>query len=711
MHILSQKPSRLHHDHEAFSELDLRKVGTSLYARHPSTEVLMTAYALDDGPIKQWVPAEGESMPAELEDSLLDPDIKKYAWNAQFERYMWKYCLGIDVPINQWRDPMVMAYSLSFPGQLLKAGQILNLSEDYLKKDGHRYINWFCKLRPATKTKPIRRVHWHEKFELWGEFKQYNIWDVKSERKIYRLTRKYDLPDHEWELWYIDQEINERGIPVNMELCENIIDIRDELVSRKLERMKEISGLQNPNSNSQLLDWLQSEGYIFDDLKAGHIARAKERLEEEAEDQCVPWASVAILHEMLDLRSEVAKTSTKKFDAIYTHTDEDGRLRNCFQFCAAQRTWRWGGRIVQPQNLARPVPGLDGVEWDKLPSGFKIVSGGSQVQIAAWLETIDADGAELLFDRPMDAMSGAVRTVIQAPDGYVFIDADLAAIENIVLGYMSGDQRILSVFENNRDPYVDFATYLYKKAYEELFHEYKVLGDKTKRTISKPGVLGCGYMLSAGQQYENSQTGEIEASGLLGYALNMGVKLTPEQAELSVRVWRETFKDAVDFWYDLQRAAFRTVRTKKETSCGPVSFDTSGPFLRMRLPSERYLHYYKPRIESVMAPWGKYKPTLTYMGLNEKNQWVRISTHPGKLTENGDQGISRDILARGIVNAHRNDIPIVMHVHDQIVGLVKEDEAEEKLKVLVEGMTDDSGWVKGIPLRAEGHISKWFIKD
>jgi len=711
MHILTPKPTRLHHDHETFSEVDLKKAGLSLYSRDPSTEILMTGFALDDGPVKQWVPAEGDPMPAELEDALLDPEIKKYAWNAQFERYLWKYCYGLDIPLEQWRDPMVMALAASFPGALLKCGEALNLDEKYLKKDGHRLINWFSKMRPATKTMPRRRVHWWQKPALWKEYLEYNVWDVRSERKIYRILRKYDLPQEEWDLWCIDQEINERGIPVNMEMCENIIEVRDELVQRRLKRMKEISGLDNPNANGQLLGWLQENGYRFDDLKAGHVKRAKEIIDDDVTGGMAHPEEVKDLHEMLDLRSEVSRTSVKKFDAVWTHTDHDGRLRNCFQFCAAGRTWRWGGRIFQPQNLAKPVPGLDGLDWRELDSGFDEVIGGTQVDAAQWLQGLDADGVEMMFDRPIDAMSGAVRTVVQAPEGYVFIDADLSAIENVVLGFLSGDRKILSVFENGRDPYVDFATYLYGIPYKELFHEYKVLKDKTKRTVAKPGVLGCGYMLGEGKQFENHKTGEIEATGLLGYAWNMGVKLTQEESSMSVRVWRDTFKDAVSFWYDLQRAAFKCMNTKQEVSCGPVSFHIKGSFLRMRLPSGRCLHYYKPRIEDVMAPWGEMKPTLTYLGLNDKNQWVRISTHPGKLTENADQAIARDLLARGIVNANREGIPIVMHIHDQIVGLVREEEAEDKLKLLVDCMTDLPKWGESMPVKAAGHISKWFVKD
>lgn len=708
--ILSPRPTRLHHDHETFSLSDVTKVGASRYARDPSTEVLMTSFATDDRPVKQWIPAEGQPLPAELEDAMLDDRIMKFAWNKTFEWNIWKHSLGIDTPHTSWRDPMVMALSLSLPGKLLKCGQVLRLDEKYLKEDGKRLINWFSKLRPATKTMPARQVHWYQKYDKWLEFLQYNRMDTESERKIYRILRKYDLPQHEWDLWALDQEINDRGMPVNMEMCGNVIEARDELVQDRLEEMAEITGLENPNSNKPLLSWLRDHGYPFLDLKAGHIKRALEKLDDAVCNGEQHPEEIHDLWRVLELRGEVSRTSTKKFDAVASHVDEDDRLRNCFQFAGAGRTWRWAGRVFQPQNLARPTKELEDLTWGDTPGGNKYVTGGTQIEAAELLSKLTAEGIDTLFPRPMDAISGAVRTVIQAPPGYVFVDADLAAIENVVLGWLADDQRILRVFRNGLDPYIDFATYLYSKKYDELFAEYKA-GNKGKRTIAKPGVLGCGYMLGAGKQFENYQTGEMEATGLLGYAWNMGVKLTPEEAEMSVRVWRETFHKSVNFWWNIQRAAFKCMKSGKEVSCGHVSFDRKGPFLRLNLASGRSLHYLRPKIEEVMAPWGKYKTSLTYEGLNTNYQWDRISTHPGKITENADQATARDLLSGGMMKAAQAGIPIVMHIHDQVVGLVPEKEADYWLKVLIECMTEGESWSKGMPVKAAGHISKWFVKD
>ena len=282
-----------------------------------------------------------------------------------------------------------------------------------------------------------------------------------------------------------------------------------------------------------------------------------------------------------------------------------------------------------------------------------------------------------------------------------------------MLGWLAKCRKILRVFEENRDPYIDFATYLFGGTYAQRWHEYKELGDSTKRTISKPGVLGCGYMLGAGEQRYNKKTAETEATGLLGYAWGMGIKeFTQEQSELSVSTFRREFEEVKDYWYGIERAAKKCIRTGSPTRHHDVSFDMKAPFMRMLLPSGRALHYCRPRLEMVRAPWGEMKESITYEGLNTKKQWIRQSTHPGKLTENADQAISRDIIMNGMRIAKREyQIDIRIHVHDQIVGLVREDEAQERLEQLKEAMSRPIPWAKGLPLGAAGHISKIFVKD
>jgi len=689
-------------DFETFSLLDITNVGTAKYAKHPSTEVLMLAYAFDDDPVEQWVSEEGDQFPARLEDALLDDSVVKLAWNASFEKLIFQHVLGIEIPWEQWRDPMVLAHYCSMPGALRKVGPIVKLPvEEQKKGEGTRLISWFSKLRPPTKTKPARRVYWYEKPELWEKYKEYNRNDVLAERGIYSRLKPYDLPEHEWEMWVLDQKINEDGFPVNLDMVNNALAIRDELVVKKVTEMRRLTGLENPRSRDQLLHWLNQNGYPYYDLQKGHVNLWYEP--EKAKEG-------AVAHQVLGLHKEVSRQSTKKYDALKARAESDGRIRFGLQFMAAARTGRWGGRGVQVHNLTIAEKYLQDIDYEKLPSGYKRIVGGIQVELATWIEKGDAELLEWFFGKPMDVLAAGVRPVIQAPPGWVFIDADLNAIENRVLGWIANDRKILGVFDKGRDPYVDFAQYLYGQPYERLYAEYQS-GDKTKRTLSKPAVLGCGYKLSAGTTYIDNRSGEEEATGLMGYAKNMGITLTQQQADKSVTTWRETFKDTVDYWYDNERAAKRCTSTGQPTECGPLRYDRKGPFLRMRLPSGRHLHYVRPKIMDWLMPWGDYRPALTYEGLDDRHQWTRMSTHAGKLVENPSQAIARDQLAHGIRLSMREGVPVVLHVHDQIVGLVREDEAEEKLALMIECMVDKPRWAEGLPLAASGHISQWFVKD
>ena len=697
------KRRNLHHDLETFSRLDLTEVGVDLYSKHKSTEILMCAFAYDDGEIKQWLPEEGEvTMPAELEDGLLDERIVKHGWNTSFERHLWRNTMGIDIPYNQWRDAMVLAQSLSLPGKLSKAGEALKMDDEYMKSnEGKNLMRWFSMMRPATKTKPRRRVYWHEQPIRWPRYKLYNVKDVEAERAIWYKCLPLDMPWSEWELWFLDQEINERGVPVDIKFARHAVKVKDDLIHTRIERMREITDLEKPNAPMQLLPWLQDQGYPFADMKKGHVRRAI-----EDNDDMPPLA-----REVCGLRLETAMASVKKYDAVVRHTGDDGLLRNTLQFGGAARTARWAGRVVQVQNLAKAIKALEGLKWRRRADGAMEVCGGDLLAAREAVAALDAESLDMLFKNPMEMLSACVRPTIMAPPGYVFVDADLRAIENVVLGWLANDKKILGVFEEGRDPYIDFATYMFQRPYDELMAEYKA-GDSGPRTTSKPGVLGCGYMLSAGKQYEDKKTGEIEATGLLGYAWNMGVKsFTPEQAELSVAVWRRTFHQAVQFWEDIQAAAFRTVNTRRESSVRHIGFSMYKNVLHLHLPSERSLKYIKPFIKDKVMPWGKKKPNLHYEGKDHNGNWSVISTHPGKLTENADQAIARDLLAHGIVNAQREGIDVRMHVHDQILGLCLEEEAGGKLSTLIECMTDRPVWCPDMPMAAAGHISKWFVKD
>jgi DNA polymerase len=383
--------------------------------------------------------------------------------------------------------------------------------------------------------------------------------------------------------------------------------------------------------------------------------------------------------------------------------DEEGLFRHAFQYAGAGRTWRWAGRKIQQHNLPRPPPYLE----------------KSQEQIAYHIEHLDSESFEIVYGsnvKPkrsvMDALASGVRPAVQAPKGKVFVAMDYSSIENLVLGMMAKDEKILRVFRQGLDPYIDFSTYMFGGTYAMRLAEYQA-GNKEPRTISKPAVLGCGYQMGAGSEYEDAVTGEITAGGLLGYAWGMGIRqFTQEQAIQAVKIWRETFEASVDFWFAMERAALRCVRKGQPVECDPVIFDRKGPFLRMVLPSGRALHYCRPKLMDWMMPWGEKKLCVTYEEENERKQFKRVNTGPGKLTENGDQAISRDLLGHGIKMARKAGLDIRLHVHDEIVALVWEHEADEKLKLLHECMTTPPlWWPKDIPINAKGSHNRYYVKD
>lgn len=680
--------TRLQLDFETYSECDLKTHGLDRYVRHPSTEALMLAYAFDDEPVQIVTFAEGEKAPARLKAALRDPTVILSAWNAQFERAIFKHVLGLDLPPERFRDTMVVAMTLSLPASLGAAGEVVNLPKDKAKDArGKALIRMFSIQRKPTKTKTHTRCTKETDPEAWEEFKSYCMQDVEAERAIWRRLRKWDLPEHEWSLWHLDQKINEAGIPINRKMVDNAVRVSERVVTAKLAELKQLTGLSNPNSPMQLLPWLRERGYQFEDLKKGHVQRALDTLQEDERG--------GELMQVLELRQEVSKSSVKKYQAIQDRVGPDGNLRNTFQFAGAGRTWRWAGRGAQFQNPPRPAPYLE----------------KTQLECARHLEALDPESIEIVYHKPMDLLATCVRPSVQPPPGFLLADADLSAIENRVLGWVADEQKILDVFRQGRDPYLDFATYMTGRSYEDLEHEFRVLKNKKNRTNAKAPVLGAGYRLGPGEAHENPVTGEIEATGLLGYAWAIGIKITQEEATEAVRIWRETYTKVVDYWYSIEDAAKRCVLTGRPQIAGFAEFDRSGPFLRMRLPSGRSIHYVRPEIRSLKTPWGAMRDNVTYEGLNNQNQWVRLSTQGGKLVENLVQAVARDLLTHGMMLADRNGLDIRMTIHDQIVCVAPEAHAEEHLRILQECMSDAPEWARDLPLASEGFVSSAFIKD
>lgn len=689
-------------DYETFSMVDLKKVGGGNYFRDPSTEALMVAYEFNGGPIEQISYAEGEDESKWFQEAMIDPDVEKWAWNAPFEIGIRRHTQKQPVDLRQWRDTMVLAAYCSFPMQLEKAGPALGFPEEECKMpQGKVLMRRFSFPWKPTKTMPNRtRINWWDDPVRWNLYLEYNRRDVAIEGKIGRRLMRHNW-EPLWEQWVLDQEINERGLPINLNMVRNANAVYETAYEIGFNRMRELTGLDNPMSGQQLIPWLIERGYPFSDLKKGHVQRSRAFIDNPpdmwSDEEVADYQSDDAYREVLDLRLELSRTSIKKYDALERATHkEDSVIRGTLQFYGAMRTGRWGGRIFQPQNLARPNP-----EFEE----------GIQLH-AEHVEKLTYEQLSLLYHNLFDLLASTIRPAAQAPEGYLFADADLNAIENRVLGWLARCDKILDVFRNGRDPYIDFATYLFDTPYDVLWAEYKA-GDKSKRTIAKPGVLGCGYMLGAGKERENYQTGEMEATGLLGYAWDMHVKhFTLADSELSVETFRREFKEVKDYWYDIERECKTCVKYGETVEFDHLTFDmTDDDFLRMRLPSGRHLHYYKPRLQKKMMPWGKEKLQITYEGVNDKKQWVRMGTHPGKLTENADQAISRDLLMHGMKLALENGLDVRLHVHDQNVALVREETADKDLELLQQCMEDRPSWAPDLPLGSGGFTSKVFKKD
>lgn len=684
---------RLHEDtswdFETFSEVDIKKVGGSRYARDPSTEVLMLTVEDSKGQVIQWVPAFGEEVPHRMLNLLLDPTTTKQAWNARFELDIFEHVLGYACPLEEWKCVMVMAASQALPMDLDTAGKVVGLPDELLKMaEGKRLIKKFSGPRKPTKHNPATRVYPADDPEDFRLYLTYNRQDVAAERGVLRRIRKWDMPEHEWHLWRIDQRINQAGIPVNRAMVENAIRIYNDVYADRIAKMKKVTGLDNPNSGQQLLPWLRERGYPWHDLKKGHVKRALDdaealQFDEDTED-------------VLRWRSEISRTSVKKYPALRAALDEDDRLRGCLQFCGAGRTWRWSGRRFQPQNLARPTPEYE----HRIHYATDLVE-----HSFAW-------AIEQVHDTPIDLLSSTIRSVVQAPPGWEFQDADLNAIENRVLGWVADCDKILDVFRAGRCPYLAFATYMFHQPYDVLHAEYKG-GNKVKRTIAKPAVLGAGYMLSGGKEKENKKTGEIERTGLWGYADSMGIAMTEQQANDSVVIFRETYVEVVELWWALDRAAREVIRTGGAQRVGRVLFDKSGPYLRIHLPSGRCLHYLRPKLIERPTPWGALRMQVSYEGKDQvTGKWTRITTHPGKITENVVQAIARDLLAHGIQLAHDvHGLRIVLHVHDQIVTMAGATESEETLEVLNACLETQPPWATDLPLASDGFTDTLFRKD
>ena len=657
--------SELSIDIESRSRCDLLKQGLYTYARDPSTQVLLFCYALDDGPIHTWRPMT-ETMPPELANMLADTAVSKWAWNATFERELLKHVLKLNIPT--WRDTMVCSMYASLPAALGLAGPALKLPDELTKNpEGKRLIRLF-----SLPNREGGFNDWRSHPDEFNAFDEYCQRDVEAERAIRRRLSKLRVPDSEWRLWELDQRINERGIPVDMEFVRAAKDMAALDKRRLLDDLIRMTGVPNPTTTSAFLAWAKSQGYPFGDLRKDTVTAA---MTTEL-SPLLKWA--------LKTRGLVSKTSTAKFDVIELSVAADERVHALHQFYGAPRTGRWAGRNVQHQNLPRPTPDIEGHEEE----------------VTDLIKAGDYDEVLMRYGSAVSPIASVIRSAFRAPKGKTFYISDLNAIENRVLGWLAGCDAILDVFRHGRDPYKDFGTRMFHVPYEEI--------TKPQRTMAKPAVLGCGYMLGGGQEVTN-KNGDVVRTGLWGYASSMGVQMTKAEAQYSVRVFRESYGEVVEFWEALREAAFAAVASGGVHHVGALAFEGERGLLRMHLPSGRALHYIRPKIELRKREFiddNQKKrivesPTLCYDGpLPGSNKWGRLTTHPGKLAENATQAVARDVLAVGLMRADAAGFDIILHCHDEIVAEVPLGSARRPVD-LANVMAAPIKWAKGLPLHAE----------
>jgi DNA polymerase len=715
--------SKLHVDYESRSPLALEDVGVDAYFSHPKTKIILMAYAFDDGPVLVWEPDKGP-FPQEAKDAFVNPDVMKCAWNVSFERTGTEKKLGIFVPFEQWEDPSVGARYLSMPGKLDSVGEIMGMPPHLRKLEavGAPLRHLFGEPRPIKKKKeasdinslfdvsPIagREVEYmfadavsHPK--EWEQFVEYCRQDVVAERAIGRIVDKFPLTGNETKMWHLDQKINYVGIMADKAFATNCFELAARDKKYYGDLLKEITHLENPNSNPQMMRWVQARGYPFNSLRKEPVNAALTDPEVRLTEEC---------RDVLGKLKYSKKTSYTKLEAITLALGPDMRLRDQFLFLGSPRAGRWAGRNVQLQNMARPIKALE--KKGALEAAMELI------------RRMDYQGIRDRFpkDPVIDVMTSCIRSAFIAAPGHRLDVGDLNAIENRVLGWLADEQKILDVFRRGRCPYLAFAAMMYNIPYEVLKSAYDK-GDedaKEKRQVAKPAVLGAGYRLSGGDWKENKY-GDRVKGGLWGYAENMHVTMSKDDAQKAVAVFRGEYKKVVQLWYDCENAVARCIQTGKTQWMGPTQLVWCGRrkmkngkfMLVIHLPSGRCLHYLDAWIdeEKKIARSGKeyIKRTMHYSGINqERKTWGDIQTHGGKLVENIVQAISRDILVEAMLRADDLGLNIVGHVHDEIITENPDTPWGMGLDDLLWCLSQTPEWAPGLPLTAAGYSGTFYKK-
>ena len=656
-------------DIETYSDVPLQKSGVYRYCESPNFEILLFGYSADSGPVQVVDLACGEKIPSDVLDALTDDAVTKWAFNASFERVcLSRYLrdLGISLdpfhdrhPLSQecaqflnpenWRCSMVWAATMGLPLSLEGVGAVLGLEKQKLT-EGKDLIKFFCQPCAPTKTngQRTRNRPFHAP-NKWEAFKRYNLRDVETEMGIQQKLAKFPVPDQVWEEYHIDQEINDRGVRLDMELVHAAIEMDTRSRQELTTAMKRLTSLENPNSVQQMKQWLSDNGMETESLDKKAVAELLKDAPEE-------------LREVLSLRQQLAKSSVRKYQAMENTVCSDNRARGMFQFFGAARTGRFSGRNIQLQNLPQ----------NHLPD---------LAEARALVRAGDFDAVELLYEDVPDTLSQLIRTAFIPKDGTQFLVADFSAIEARVIAWYAGEIWRQKVFEKGGDIYCASASQMFKVPVEK----HGINGHLRQK--GKIAELALGY---------GGSVGALKAMG----AIEMG--LTEDELPPLVDAWRQSNPNIVKFWWDVDRAVMEAVRYKHTTSSYGLTFSCRSGMLFITLPSGRNLAYVKPKVGT--NKFGG--ECITYEGVGATKKWERLDSYGPKFVENIVQATARDILCHAMKTLRC--CSIVMHIHDE---LVIEAEPRMSLDAVCEQMGRTPPWAKGLLLRADGYATLFYKKD
>lgn len=624
------------------------------YTEADDFEILLFAYKADDGPVQVIDLANGELMPSEVMDALINPSVLKTAYNAPFERTCIAKHFGIPLPPEEWECTMVRAAMAGLPMGLDAAAAALRVPLQKMN-EGKTLIRYFCVPCKPSKANGgrTRNMPWHDE-QKWERFKEYNRIDVEVESEIREAINYFTIPAKERLIWQLDQRINDRGIRLDRRLIDAAIRMDTAKREQLLGEAAELTGLDNPNSVAQLKDWLEKA--MDEEIQSLNKKELPELLRK---------ADSKIVRRVLQIRQELAKTSVKKYAAMRNAICRDGRGRGLVQFYGAGRTGRWAGRLIQVHNL--------------LKNTMKDLGLARQLVLEGDMATL-----ELVFGSVLDTLGQLIRTAFIPSEGNALMPGDFSAIEARVLAYLAGEKWRLDVFNTHGKIYEASAAQMFRVPIESI-KKGSPMRDK-----GKIAELALGYQ------------GGVNALKVMG-ALDMG--LQENELQDLVSAWRNANKKIRQYWYDAEAAAIEAVETGDRVTLGKgISFQMKNNTLFVHLPSGRSLSYLRPKLID-----GKFGKVLSYEGTDDKKKWTRIETYGGKIVENIVQAYARDLLADAMLRLDEAGYQIVLHVHDEAVpDHPNSRDALEEIEMI---MSTPIPWAKGLPLRAEVFSTPYYKKD